>query len=73
MLLAWEWELPFALGSLFSLAAFTTVVQMRNYTVVVILALPNLLSSRLEVAALCSFPSLERRLVSSAQFIRIKK
>ena len=42
MLLAWEWEFPLALGSLFSLAAFTAVVQMRNYAVVAILALPNL-------------------------------
>ncbi|MGB2629230.1 MAG: hypothetical protein WAK20_20770 [Candidatus Acidiferrum sp.] len=43
MLLAWEWEFPFALVSLLTLAAFTATVHMNSYVVVSILALPNLL------------------------------
>ena len=43
MLLAWKWEFPFALLSIFSLAAFTAAVHMNNYVVVAIIALPNIL------------------------------
>jgi len=43
MLLAWKWELPSALISLFALGVFAAVVHMRNYEVLAIGALPNIL------------------------------
>jgi hypothetical protein len=43
MLLAWKWELPAALLSLFALGAFAGVVHMRQYTVLIVAAVPNLL------------------------------
>jgi hypothetical protein len=43
MLLAWRWELPGALFSLASLAAFTAVIAFRRHTVHMVLALPGLL------------------------------
>src|SRR5437868_5864202 len=43
MLLAWRWELPGALLSLASLAAFTAVIAFRRHTVHIVLALPGLL------------------------------
>lgn len=43
MLLAWRWELPGALVSLASLAAFTAVITFRRHTVHIVLALPGLL------------------------------
>jgi hypothetical protein len=43
MLLAWKWELPSALISLFALGAFAAVVHMQNYLVLAIAAIPNIL------------------------------
>jgi len=44
-LLAWKWELPGALASLAALAAFVPTVRMHNYySVVVVLAIPGVLS-----------------------------
>ncbi|MGB7438574.1 MAG: hypothetical protein WBR26_18420 [Candidatus Acidiferrum sp.] len=43
MVLAWKWELPAALVSLFALGAFTAVVHMNRYEVMVALVIPNLL------------------------------
>jgi hypothetical protein len=44
MVLAWKWEFPAALLSLFALGAFTTVIHINNgYGVFVILAIPNVL------------------------------
>ena len=43
MLLAWKWELPAALISLFALGAFAAVVHMQRYDVVAIAAIPNIL------------------------------
>jgi len=43
MLLAWKWEFPAALISLFAMMAFAVVVHMQNYGVMAILAIPNIL------------------------------
>jgi hypothetical protein len=43
MLLAWKWEFPAALFSVFLLAAFTAVVHWRRYDLLLIAALPNIL------------------------------
>jgi len=43
MLLAWKWEFPPALISLFALVAFAAVVHMQNYVVLAIAAIPNIL------------------------------
>ena len=43
MLLAWKWELPAALTSLFALGAFAAVVHMQNYAVLAIASVPGLL------------------------------
>jgi hypothetical protein len=43
MLLAWKWEFPSALISLFALGAFAAVVQMQNYWVLAMAAIPNIL------------------------------
>jgi hypothetical protein len=43
MLLAWKWEFPAALISLFALGAFAAVVHMQNHLVLAILATPNIL------------------------------
>lgn len=43
MLLAWKWEFPAALFSMFALAAFAAVVHMQRYDVLLIAAVPNLL------------------------------
>jgi len=43
MVLAWKWEFPAALISLFALGAFAGVVHINRYGVLVILAIPNLL------------------------------
>lgn len=43
MLLAWKWEFPAALISLFALGAFAAVVHMRRYDVLLVAAIPNLL------------------------------
>jgi hypothetical protein len=43
MLVAWKWEFPAALISLFALGAFASVVRMQNYTVLAIVAMPNVL------------------------------
>jgi len=43
MLLAWKWERPAALISMFALAAFAAVVHIRRFDVLVIAAIPNLL------------------------------
>lgn len=43
MLLAWKWEFPSALISLFALGAFAAVVHMKRYDVLVVAAIPNLL------------------------------
>lgn len=43
MLLAWKWELPAALVSLFALGVFAAVVPMRSYGVLLIAAIPDVL------------------------------
>jgi hypothetical protein len=43
MLLAWKWEFPSALISLFALGAFAAVVHMQNYMVLAMAAIPNIL------------------------------
>ena len=43
MLAAWKWELPGALFSLLTLAAFVPVVGMRRYDIVGFAAIPGLL------------------------------
>lgn len=43
MLAAWRWELPGALWSLLSLAAFVTVVGFRRYDIVGFAAIPGIL------------------------------
>lgn len=43
MVLAWKWEFPAALISLFALGAFATVVHINRYDVLAILAIPNVL------------------------------
>jgi uncharacterized membrane protein YoaT (DUF817 family) len=43
MLVAWKWEFPAALISLFGLAAFAAVVHMNRFDVLVIAAIPNVL------------------------------
>jgi len=43
MLLAWKWELPAALISLFALGGFAAVVHLNGYDVLAILAIPNVL------------------------------
>jgi hypothetical protein len=43
MLLAWKWEFPAALLSLFALGAFAVVVHMQNFKVLAIAAIPNIL------------------------------
>jgi len=43
MLVAWKWEYPAALISIFALAAFAAVVHINRYDVLIILAIPNLL------------------------------
>ena len=42
-LLAWKWELPGALASLATLAAFVLTAGMRNYDIVAVLAIPGVL------------------------------
>ena len=43
ILLAWKWEFPSALISLFALGAFVAVVHLQNYGVLAIAAIPNIL------------------------------
>ena len=43
MLLAWEWEFPAALISLFALEAFAAIVHMNRYDVLAVAAIPNVL------------------------------
>jgi len=43
MLLAWEWEFPAALISLFALEAFAAVVHINRYDVLAVAAIPNVL------------------------------
>jgi len=43
MLLAWRWEFPAALISLFALGAFAAVVHMQRYDVLFVAAIPNIL------------------------------
>lgn len=43
MLLAWKWEFPAALISLFALGAFAAVVHVHRYDVLIIAAIPNIL------------------------------
>ena len=43
MLLAWKWEFPAALISLFALGAFAAVIHMRRYDVLIVAAIPNIL------------------------------
>jgi hypothetical protein len=43
MLLAWIWERPAALISIFALGGFAAVVHMRRYDVLVVAAIPNIL------------------------------
>jgi ABC-type phosphate transport system permease subunit len=43
MVLAWKWEFPAAVISLFALGAFVAVVHINRYGVLVILAIPNVL------------------------------
>ena len=43
MLLAWIWEFPAALISIFALGGFARVVHMRRYDVLVVMAIPNIL------------------------------
>ena len=43
MLLAWKWEFPAALISLFALGAFAAVVHMQRYDVLAIASIPNIL------------------------------
>ena len=43
MLLAWKWEFPAALISLFALGAFAAVVHMPRYDVLTVVAIPNIL------------------------------
>ena len=43
MVLAWKWEFPAALISLFALGSFAAVVHIRNYEVLAIAAIPNIL------------------------------
>lgn len=43
MLLAWKWEFPAALISLFALGAFAAVVHMRRVDVPLVMAIPNFL------------------------------
>lgn len=43
MLLAWKWEFPSALLSLFALAAFVAVTHMNSYGVILIAIIPDFL------------------------------
>jgi hypothetical protein len=43
MLLAWKWEFPAALVSMFALGAFAAVVHLQNYGVLAIASIPNIL------------------------------
>jgi len=43
MLLAWKWEFPAALISLFALGGFAAVVHLNSYDVLATLAIPNVL------------------------------
>lgn len=43
MVLAWNWEFPAALISLFALGTFAAVVHMRGYGVLAIMTIPNVL------------------------------
>ena len=43
MLAGWKWELPAALLSLLTLAAFVKVAEMRRYDVVAFAAIPGML------------------------------
>ena len=43
MLVAWKWEFPAALVSLFALGTFAAVVHMNHYDVLFIAAIPSLL------------------------------
>ena len=43
MLAAWKWELAGALVSLAALAAFVSMVRMRNFLVVAVVAIPGFL------------------------------
>ncbi|HXW57798.1 MAG TPA: hypothetical protein VEJ67_18745 [Candidatus Cybelea sp.] len=43
MLIAWRWEFPAALISVFALGAFAAVVHVHRYDVLVVAAIPNFL------------------------------
>ena len=43
MLLAWKWEFPSALLSLFALAAFVAVTHMNRYGIILIAMIPDFL------------------------------
>ena len=43
MLLAWKWEFPAALLSLFALAAFVAVTHMNRYGIILIAMIPDFL------------------------------
>jgi len=43
MLLAWKWEFPAALISIFALAAFAAIEHMQRYDVLLVAAVPNFL------------------------------
>jgi hypothetical protein len=43
MVLAWKWELPAALISLFALGAFAAIAHLRRFDVLMIAAIPDLL------------------------------
>ena len=43
MVLAWKWEFPAALISLFALVSFAGVIHINRYDVLAILAIPNVL------------------------------
>lgn len=43
MLLAWKWEFPAALISMFALAAFAAVAHVQSYGAMLVAAVPNLL------------------------------
>lgn len=43
MLMAWKWEFPAAIISLFALAAFAAVVHLQRFEAVIVAGIPNLL------------------------------
>jgi hypothetical protein len=43
MLVAWKWELPGALISLFALVAFAAIVHIRGFGVLAVASVPNIL------------------------------